>query len=114
MPTLTDFWRPLSSQVEDCPGTCRLTPSCQPNAVELCPGPVPREAVALVLCHSAPCCSLPLSSARPFNAKGLLVNRLWCIGMCSAVPVQLFATPWTVARQAPLSMEFSRQEYWHG
>ena len=26
--------------------------------------------------------------------------------------VQLFVTPWTVARQAPLSMEFSRQEYW--
>ena len=25
---------------------------------------------------------------------------------------QLFATPWTVARQAPLSMGFSRQEYW--
>ena len=25
--------------------------------------------------------------------------------------VQLFATPWTVARQAPLSIEFSRQEY---
>ena len=23
-----------------------------------------------------------------------------------------FATPWTVARQAPLSMGFSRQEYW--
>ena len=28
--------------------------------------------------------------------------------------VHLFATPWTVARQAPLSMEFSRQEYWSG
>ena len=26
--------------------------------------------------------------------------------------VQLFATPWTVALQAPLSMEFFRQEYW--
>ena len=26
--------------------------------------------------------------------------------------VQLFATLWTVARQAPLSMGFSRQEYW--
>ena len=26
--------------------------------------------------------------------------------------VQLFATPWTVACQTPLSMEFSRQEYW--
>ena len=24
------------------------------------------------------------------------------------------ATPWTVARQAPLSMRFSRQEYWSG
>ena len=28
--------------------------------------------------------------------------------------VQLFATPWTVACQAPLSMEFSRQEYRSG
>jgi len=28
--------------------------------------------------------------------------------------VQLFATLWTVAHQAPLSMEFSRQEYWSG
>ena len=28
--------------------------------------------------------------------------------------VQLFATPWTVAHQAPLPMEFSRQEYWSG
>ena len=26
--------------------------------------------------------------------------------------VQLFATPWTVAHQAPLSMGFSKQEYW--
>ena len=26
--------------------------------------------------------------------------------------VQLFVTPWTVAYQAPLSMDFSRQEYW--
>ena len=24
------------------------------------------------------------------------------------------ATPWTVARQVPLSMGFSRQEYWNG
>ena len=28
--------------------------------------------------------------------------------------VQLFATPWTVAHQAPLSMGFSKQEYWNG
>ena len=28
--------------------------------------------------------------------------------------VLLFVTPWTVARQAPLLMGFSRQEYWSG
>ena len=28
--------------------------------------------------------------------------------------VQLFATPWTVAHQAPLFMGFPRQEYWSG
>ena len=28
--------------------------------------------------------------------------------------VWLFATPWTIAHQASLSMEFSRQEYWSG
>ena len=28
--------------------------------------------------------------------------------------IQLFATPWTVGPQAPLSMAFSRQEYWSG
>ena len=28
--------------------------------------------------------------------------------------VQLFATPWTVAHQAPLTVGFPRQEYWSG
>ena len=28
--------------------------------------------------------------------------------------VRLFATPWTVAHKAPLSMGFSRQECWSG
>ena len=34
--------------------------------------------------------------------------------VCVRVPshVRLFVTPWTVERQTPLSMEFSRQEYW--
>ena len=32
---------------------------------------------------------------------------------CSSLScVQLFVILWTVARQAPLSIEFSRQEYW--
>ena len=28
--------------------------------------------------------------------------------------VQFFATPWTIAHQASLSMGFSKQEYWSG
>ena len=34
--------------------------------------------------------------------------------VCVLSRIQLFATPWTVAREAPLSMGFSRQAYWSG
>ena len=34
--------------------------------------------------------------------------------VCVLSHVQLFMTPWTVTHRAPLSMEFSRQEYWSG
>ena len=34
--------------------------------------------------------------------------------MKSLSRVRLFVIPWTVAYQAPLSMGFSRQEYWSG
>ena len=41
-------------------------------------------------------------------------NSLICAFMLSRFScVQLFAVLWTVACQAPLSMEFSRQEYWN-
>ena len=36
-----------------------------------------------------------------------------CMHACSAVSNSL-ATPWSVAHQAPLSMEVSRQAYWSG
>jgi len=39
---------------------------------------------------------------------------LWFFKWKSLSRVQLFATPWIVARQAPPSMGFSRQEYWSG
>ena len=44
-----------------------------------------------------------LPSEPPVKAKVKLLSR-----------VQIFATPWTVAYQAPPSMGFSRQEYWSG
>ena len=41
-----------------------------------------------------------------------------CVSVCVLIQslsrVQHLATLWTVARQAPLSMKFSRQEYWRG
>ena len=63
-----------------------------------------------------PCLISPVLAGRFFTAsatwealqvtlkgKGKLLSR-----------VQLFATPWTAAYQAPPSMGFSRQEYWSG
>ena len=52
----------------------------------------------------------------------LIVNRVLRLSACkvtkvkskSLSSVRLFATPWTVVCRAPLSMEFSRQEYWSG
>ena len=45
------------------------------------------------------------------------VNRL-CVYICAVLNcfshVRLFVTLWTVARQAPRFMDFSRQEYWGG
>ena len=43
--------------------------------------------------------------------KKILKKRV-CAHLLSHV--KLFAIPWTVAPQAPLSMGFSRQEYWVG
>ena len=37
------------------------------------------------------------------------IGHYMCVYMLSRF--QLFVTPWTVAYQTPLSMEFSRQEY---
>ena len=45
----------------------------------------------------------------------LCVKYVSCL--CEVKPlshVRLFATPWIVAYKAPLSMDFSRQEYWSG
>ena len=38
----------------------------------------------------------------------------WINSVLALSRVRLFVTPWTVVHQAPLSVEFSRQEYWSG
>ena len=50
------------------------------------------------------------------SLRNLVTQELSC--HCSSASgkslshVRLFGTPWNVACQAPLSIEFSRQEYW--
>ena len=43
-----------------------------------------------------------------------IVNLQCMCACCHFSHVQLFVTLWTIAHQAPLSMRFSRQEYWSG
>ena len=67
-------------------------------------------------------CSLPGFSVRDFlQARTLGWVAIyfsnawkWKVKVKSLSRVRLFATPWTVAYQAPPSMGFSRQEYWSG
>ena len=61
--------------------------------------PVPRILQARTLEWVA----ISFSNTWKWKVKVKLLSRVW-----------LFATPWTAAYQAPLSMGFSRQEYWSG
>ena len=60
------------------------------------------------------------SSCTPWVALSFrFAAQLYLLLTLHPIPVMLshvwlFLTPWTVAHQAPLSMEFSRQEYWSG
>ena len=63
--------------------------------------------------HHGRSCALQL---RPGTAKYankyLKRNAYYDECVCLLSRVRLFATPWTVAHQAPLPMGFSRQEHW--
>ena len=57
----------------------------------------------------------PITQTQPFSNTG--IPRLFPVSRVvvqSLSRVQLFATSWAVARQAPLSMGFPGQEYWSG
>ena len=50
-----------------------------------------------------------------YIAQGTLLSALLLLLLLSRFSrVQLCATPWTAAHQAPPSLGFSRQEYWSG
>ena len=54
-----------------------------------------------------------LRALHPFG-EVMSIWGLFILVVKSFSRVRLFLTPWTIAHQAPLSMEFSRQEYWSG
>ena len=77
--------------------------------------------------QSCPTLCDPVDGSPPGSSvPGILQTRIleWVAISCSSawkwkmkvklLSVPLFATPWTVAYQAPPSMGFSRQEYWSG
>ena len=59
-------------------------------------------------------------SCRDPHLHGTLCRHPICnlhaspLSVCVLSHLQLFAASWTVAHQSPLSMAFSRQEYWSG
>jgi len=59
-------------------------------------------------------CSLPGSSVHGIFQGRVLEWVAFPSPCVSFSRVQIFVIPWTVALQAPLFMEFSRQEYWSG
>ena len=58
------------------------------------------------------------ASLKSLQVLWLLMVLSWVAKCCAAFShfslVQLFATPWTIAHQGPLSMGFFRQKYWSG
>ena len=62
---------------------------------------------------------MSICQSQPFNLSLPLFPSV-CVCVCVCVCAQLlscvclFVTPWTGAHQAPLSMKFSKQEYWRG
>ena len=66
-------------------------------------------------CPAAPDRQDPVAlthSSLAADTPGPCVSTVCVLGHFSRV--RLSVTPWTLARQAPLSMGFSRQEYWSG
>ena len=86
------------------------------------------DAAAAKSCQSCPTLCDPIDSSPPGSpVPGILQARTlewvaisfsnagkWKVKVQSLSRVRLFATPWTIAYQAPPAMGFPRQEYWSG
>ena len=82
-----------TKSLQSCPTLCDPIDGSPPGS------PVPGILQARTLEWGA----ISFSNAWKWKVKGKSLSRVW-----------LFETPWIAAYQAPLSMGFSRQEYWSG
>ena len=96
-----------AKSLQSCPTLCDPIDSRPPGS--LVPGILQAKTLEWV--------AISFSNAWKWKVK--VKSLIQALDMCYFVlscfsHVQLFATPWAVACQAPLSMKFSRQEYWSG
>ena len=82
-----------AKSLQSCPTVCNPIDGSPPGS------PVP----GILQTRTLEWVAISFSNAWKWKVKVKLLSR-----------VQLFATPWTAAHQAPPSMGFSRQEYWSG
>ena len=82
-----------AKSLQSCPTLCDLTDGSPPGS--LIPGIFQARTLEWV--------AISFSSAWKWKVQVKSLSHIW-----------LLATPWTAVYQAPLSMGFSRQEYWSG
>ena len=109
-------WAAKPTQASD---NLSLSIDCFPD-ISVCP--------AVAAAKSCPSLCDPIDGSPPGSpVPGILQARTlewvaisfsivwkWKVKVKSLSRIQLLATPWTAAYQAPPSMGFSRQEYWSG
>ena len=88
-----EMYAAAANSLQSCPTLCDPIDGSSPGS------PVP----AILQARTLEWVAIFFCNAWKWKVKGKSLSR-----------VQLFATPWTAAYQAPLSMGFSRQEYWSG
>ena len=85
------------------PAAAKLLQSC-PTLCDPIEGSPPGSPIPGILqTRTLEWVAISFSNAWKWKVKVKSLNGVW-----------LLATPWTAAHQAPLSMGFSRQEYWSG
>ena len=87
------FCSAAAKSLQSCPNLCDPKDGSPPGS--LAPGFLQAQTLEWV--------AISFSNAWKWKVKVKALSGVW-----------LFETPWTVAYQAPLSMGFSRQEYWSG